>query len=273
MKNIFKISLFASFLVFSLWSCKKEDNRITFKGGTAPVLTASDSGNIPLSINNKTAPALKFSWTNPDYQFSTGVSSLDVSYTLQIDSAGANFTSKELQEKSVAKDLSTTLTVGELNTFLGKLGLPVNVSHNFEVRVKASLTNEAAQLFSNVLKFTATNYLDVAVPLPASGELYITGDATPSDWTNSPPASQKFTRVSNTLFEITVPLKGGKSYTFLPVYGSWDSKYSIAKKNDPGLVNGGPFQVGGEDILAPAESGNYKISIDFVKGKFTVTKV
>jgi hypothetical protein len=93
-----------------------------------------------------------------------------------------------------------------------------------------------------------------------------------SDWTNSPPTTQKFTKVNATLFELTVALKGGNSYTFLSTFGSWNDKYSIAIKNNPDAVNGGDFQWQGEDIMAPAVSGTYKISVDFQRGKFTVTK-
>ena len=273
MKNIVKIFLVA-IVVSGLWSCKKEENKVVFLGGKAPVLSSTLGQNpVPLSIDIKNETAFKLSWTNPDYKFNTGVSSQDVNYTLQFDEAGANFSSPDLQEKSLSGDLSYSPTVGEINTFMAKLNLKVDELHKMEIRVKSSFSGGAEPLYSNVLKFSAVPYLDVAVKLPSSGELYITGSATTSDWTNAPPPAQKFTQVSNTLYEIVVPLKGGNSYTFLYVYGSWDFKYSIKVKNDPAMVNGGAFQMGGEDILAPAESGNYKISVNFVTGKFTVTKV
>jgi hypothetical protein len=84
--------------------------------------------------------------------------------------------------------------------------------------------------------------------------------------------SQKFTQLSSTLYEITIKLTGGASYTFVPVYGNWDNKYSIKVKNDPNEIYGGDFQVGGEDILAPPVTGNYKITVNFQLGKFTVVK-
>ena len=275
MKNIFKISLFASFLVFSLWSCKKEDNQIIFKGGTPPVLTASATGNIPLSIDKKAEPALTLSWTNPDYQFSTGVNSLDVSYTIQVDSAGANFSSPDMQEKSVSKDLHNVLTVGDINTFLAKLGLAENISHDIEIRVKASLLNESAPLFSNVVSFTAIPYLDVAVPLPVTGDLFLVGDATAGGWDNPvPEATQKFTKTSSTSYEITVPLTGGKEYLILPKNGSWDHKYAVKDKTVQGLNEGGAFGYDlGDNFPGPATTGNYKITVDFKVGKFKVTKL
>jgi hypothetical protein len=273
MKNIFKIGLFSAFLAFSLWSCEKDDNQIIFKGGTAPVLTVSDSGNIPLSINNKMAPALTLSWTNPDYEFSTGVNSLDVNYTVQVDTAGANFSSPDMQEKSVSKDLGMVLTVGEINTFMAKLGLAENIPHTMAIRVRANLVNQTVPLYSNVVTFTAVPYLDVAVPLPVTGELYLIGDATEGGWNNPVPENQKFTKTSSTSFEIIAPLTGGKEFLIIPKNGSWDHKYAVKDKSVAGLNEGGAFGYDlGDNFPGPATSGNYKITLDFKVGKFKVVK-
>ncbi len=274
MKRIVNFLFFSSFIAAALVSCKKDENKIYFEGGTAPVLTASAAA-IDLSFANTDKEALKLMWTNPDYQFTTGLSSQDVNYIIEIDTTGANFTNPAKQSIAVSKELSKSFSQGEFNGFLlNQLGLKFNVPHDIEIRVKSALGSNVVPLISNVLKYKVTPFeIPPKVTPPASGELYITGNAVASDWTNSPPATQKFTRISNTLYELTVALSGGKSYTFLAVYGSWDFKYSIAKKNDPDLVTGGDFKVGGEDILAPAISGDYKIEVDFQRGKFKVTKL
>jgi hypothetical protein len=156
---------------------------------------------------------------------------------------------------------------------LNQLQLAPGVTKSIDVRVTASLSSAVSKLVSNTMKFNVTPYaIPPKVTPPTSGELYITGSALASDWTNTPPTTQKFTKVNATLFELTVALKGGNSYTFLSTFGSWNDKYSIAIKNNPDAVNGGDFQWQGEDILAPAVSGTYKISVDFQRGKFTVTK-
>ena len=275
MQKIFNI-LPAILLTASIFSaCKKDEHKIFFEGGTAPVLTASRSNTIPLSFATENEEAVKLNWTNPDYSFTTGVSSQSVSYLIEIDTTGANFTNPKRQSIAVSQELERAFTQSQFNDYLlNQLVLTPGIPHNVEVRVKSTLGNNTVPLLSNVLKFTVTPYaIPPKVQPPSSNELYITGNALASDWTNSPPPSQKFTRLSNTLYEITVPLTGGNSYTFLPVYGSWDFKYSIEKKNDPDLVNGGDFKVGGEDILAPAASGNYKITVDFQRGKFEVKKM
>jgi hypothetical protein len=89
-----------------------------------------------------------------------------------------------------------------------------------------------------------------------------------------PVPSQKFTQVSATVYELTIALTGGNSYLLLPVNGSWSDKYGGAGSgNNSNNVNGDDFKRGGSDLLAPAASGNYKISVDFVSGKFTLTKL
>jgi starch-binding outer membrane protein SusE/F len=275
MKKVIKQFFFFCLLLATFMSCKKDENKVYFEGGTSPVLTSSiTSDSLPLSYANKEKTALNLNWTNPAYTFNTGVSSQDVNYQVEIDTTGANFTSSKKQTVSISKNLSKSFIVTEFNDYLlNQLQLESTVQHNIEIRVKSSLTGASGVLYSNILKYKVTPYaIPAKVTPPASGELYITGNAVPSDWTNSPPSTQKFTRVSATLYTITVPLIGGNSYTFLPTYGSWNDKYSIAVKNDPASVNGGDFQWQGNDILAPAATGTYKIEVDFQRGKFTVTK-
>ncbi|MDQ2720359.1 MAG: SusE domain-containing protein [Bacteroidota bacterium] len=270
-KLFFSLSLLFAILA----SCKKDEHKVYFKGGTNPVLTSSvTSDTLPLSYSNKDNNALTLTWTNPNYNFTTGISSQDVNYEIEIDTAGSNFTSPKRQTISVNKDLSLSIAQSQFNDYLlNQLQLAPGTPHNLEIAITSFLKNSTGPLISNVLKYVVTPYsIPAKVSPPTSGELYITGNALASGWTNAPPTSQKFTQVSTTLYVITVGLIGGNSYTFLPTYASWNDKYSIAVKNDPNEVNGGDFQWQGNDILAPAASGNYMITVDFQRGKFTVVK-
>jgi len=273
MKNIFKLLLGFFFITATVLSCKKDEHKIFFEGGSSPVLSASSTSALVLTAANKDNQAIKFSWTNPDYQFTTGVSSQDVTYVLQVDTAGANFTNPNMQQVSIAKDLSVTFTVKELNTVLTKLNLTENISHNVEFRIKASLNN-TVPLYSNVIKIIITPYLDVAVPLPPTGELYITGSAVPSDWTNDPPVSQKFTKISNTEYTITMNFVPGKQYKFLSTKTQWQPQYggSSANGGDLGFNMGLPGQSDPPGIPTPDVTGTYKITVNFKTGKYTVVK-
>lgn len=279
MKKLFKTAVLFLAAGFLLVSCKKDEQRITLESGTPPVLRASGAPALVLTSANASAPAIKFDWTNPNYRFTTGVSSQDVTYTLEIDTTGANFSNPRKQEVAISKDLSKEFTVKELNNLFGvsRLNLMENRPHNVEFRVKATLAGGAAPLYSNVIKMVITPYLDVAVPVPTTGELWATGDAFASGWANplgNPyDVSQKFTRVSNTLYELTVAMPGGGNYKLLQDNGRWDTQYHMLPG---GTWAGGDFEKRDADPGFPGPPatapGTYKITVDFITGKYTVVK-
>jgi hypothetical protein len=80
------------------------------------------------------------------------------------------------------------------------------------------------------------------------------------------------TQVSPTLHEITLNLTGGQSLLFLPVNGSWDRKYGFAGANNANNVEGDEFRREGGDVKVPAESGMYKIELNFQTGRFKFIK-
>jgi starch-binding outer membrane protein SusE/F len=277
MKNIFRLVVFSS-LAFYLGSCKKAETKDFFEGGAPPSLGASQSGTIPLSFATQDQVAVKLTWTNPEYQFTTGISSQNVSYLVEIDTAGANFTNPNRKSISLSGDLSLTITQAQLNDYLlNQLVLAPAQPHNIEIRVKSTIGG-AVPLYSNVLKFAVTPYvIPPKVPPPSSGKLYITGSATPGNWMGGGDpelTTQKFTQVSPTLYVLsTIHLNGGGSYLFVPVYGDWNNKYGGLGANNTNNVNGDDFKPGGGDLLAPVATGDYKIEVDFQRGKFTVTKL
>ena len=273
MKQLIKLFSFSLLLAATFSACTKDENQIFYEGGTAPVLTASSTAPLVLDINNKTANAIGFSWTNPNYQLTTGISSQDVSYTLQIDTANANFKGSKIQEIAISKNLSTSLTVKDLNTSLLTLGLTEAIVGSVEIRIKSSLANNSAALYSNVIKLNVTPYLDTKFAVPTA--LYITGSATPLSWqcgcaSDGAGTTQKFTKISSTVFQLTVTLTGGQSYLLLPVYGSWSAKYGGVAAGNANNVFGDDFQPNGNDLLAPPATKSYKVTVDFKTGKFTV---
>ena len=277
MKNILKFLSYILTAALVFVSCKKDEHKVYYEGGTSPVLTSSVTGNtIPLAFANKDQRAIKISWTNPSYMFTTGTSSHDVSYRIEIDTTGSNFTNPNRKILTVSNDLSLDITQNDFNDYLlNQLQLKPGMAHNLEIRVTSSLDNNTAQLFSNVLKYTVTPYaIPPKVAPPASNQLFLVGSATNGGWNNPVPVpSQQFTQISSTLYEITVPLIGGGSYLFLPVNGDWSAKYGGLGSNNTNNPNGDDFKPQGGDLIAPATSGNYKIQVDFQRGKFTLTKL
>ena len=280
MKRISKVFIFSTLILSGMWACKKDEHRVIFQGGTAPVLTASVADSIPLAYADSNQQALKLSWTNPNYQFNTGISSLDVDYNIEIDTTGSDFTNPKKAIISTGTNLSQTFLESDINTYLfSQLKLQTGVSHNIEMRVTAALVGGQEPLISNVLKFTATPYaIPPKVTPPASGNLYIVGSAVAGGWNNplTNPVTQQFTQVSTTDYQLTTPMIGDGEYKFISVNGSWDSdkQWSIKTEQasgDPSTFNY-DLKLNGGNCRAPLASGTYKIEVDFQSGKVTLTK-
>jgi hypothetical protein len=274
-------------LIAIFWSCKKEENVITYQGGTAPILISSVATGDTIVFNtaDTSVQALALSWTNPDYTFSNGPSSLNVNYAIEIDTLGADFSSPVLQTITIVSSLSRTLSVGQLNAALSNMNLTINALHTIQIRVESYLGVSGAPLYSNVFNYTVTPFAVTKVPLPSSGNLYLVGDITAtgalSNWSNSstPDAAQLFTQVSPTEYQITVAMVGGtpsdatsvNEFLFIPVAGSWNSKFAAPVAGQ----NNGVFEYvtgGGNNFQGPTVAGNYLIDVNFKTGVFTVTK-
>ncbi|MCX6208657.1 MAG: SusE domain-containing protein, partial [Bacteroidetes bacterium] len=119
MKYINKLSLVILLFVTIAQGCKKDENLNYFEGGTASVLSTTLANNSALLLSNATKDDVLFdlSWTNPNYKFTTGISSQNVQYSIEIDSAGKNFNSSK--KKVITPDPTYTLKrsvkVGEMN--------------------------------------------------------------------------------------------------------------------------------------------------------------
>jgi hypothetical protein len=272
--NLFSI---ASVLLLAV-SCKKEENRV-YVEGSKPVVLAASASTISLNFANAQKEVVKFSWNNPEYKFTTGISSQDVTYKVEIDTTGANFTNPDKKVFSFGKELSFALTDSALNdALLNSMNLQKAVPHNLEVRVVATLLNGTVPIVSNVIKYPGvTPYaIPPKVEIPANGELWAIGDAFASKWDNPMLApyttTQKFTQVTPTLYELTVNFVGGGGYKLIQIQGDWDTQYHMITG---GTAETGEFKKENADPTFPGQTsgGSYKISVDFQKGKYTVTKL
>ncbi|MFN8265760.1 MAG: SusE domain-containing protein [Chitinophagaceae bacterium] len=281
MKAIYQITFLLALTGF--FACKKVENKVFFEGGTAPVISATKT-TVSLEPGSEGDEAITFKWTNPEYKFTTGISSHDVNYTLEIDTVGGNFSSGAKFSTVVSKELSITYTVGQLNAILGNtmlLQLDPRRDYNLEVRVISSIGDAVKITSSNKVAFKTRPFPPPPkVATPVNEELWLVGGATQGGWSNplGDPyiTTQKFTRVSRTRYELVTTLNAGDGYLALPVMGSWATKYCLNDGVDRGsTVDGGEFVYkggGGQDFLSPATSGTYKLTFDFQLGRFTVVK-
>ena len=109
----------------------------------------------------------------------------------------------------------------------------------------------------------------VANALPA--QLFTVGSATDGEWNNSPPAAQKFTQVTNGVFEITTPLKSGL-IKFLSSPGNWQPQFA-GKSSTGGDLDANYGGGNDPDNINIAAAGSYKIQVNFITNKYTITKL
>jgi len=275
MKNI-RLSFVALLAMAGLFtSCEKDENKIFSTAGTPPVITSNNSA-ARLVPGEEALETIRFSWTNPNYYFTTGISSQDVNYALEFDTLGANFKSANKNVVTVAKDLTRAFTQLELNSILGNnMKLPLGRTYNVEARVVSTLTNSSLPLASNTWRFTATPFAPPPkVATPSANNLWVTGSAFASSWSNPLPnpfdVSQKFTRVTNTLYELVIPMIPGGAYKLIQTQGDWSTQYKFVA----GDALAGTFEKRDADpaFPAPAVAGTYKLRFDFQAGTFTATK-
>jgi starch-binding outer membrane protein SusE/F len=270
MKYIKSIILTA-LAAIAFMSCEDvEDDRVILKGGTPPVLTVSSTNELVLTKAQENFTSIQFSWTNPGYEFSNGVSTHDVTYTLQIDTTGSNFSNPKMASVNYSKELGVAMRVRDLNNALSGLELKDFVPHNYEFRIRASLAG-IEPVYSNVIKITITPYLDVVFPVPA--KLFITGAATPLGWMaggDPPAATQEFTKINPYTFVInSLAINASSPFLFVPVYGNWDAKYGFTGASLGNNPTGDTFTPGGADMVSPGAAKAYKITVNFKTGKYS----
>ncbi len=261
-------------LLIGAIGCNKVENKVYFEGGTQPVIS-TNTQNVTLEAGEESKTAITFSWTNPEYRFTTGISSQDVNYTLEIDTVGGNFKSGAKFSTVISKDLSKKYTVGELNAILGNtmlLQLEPRREYNLEARVSSSINGAVQLLSSNKVTFKARPFPPPPkVALPDAATLWIIGNAAPSGWNmGGLNDAQKFTRVSSTLYQLTINLPGGGNYKLVQTIGVWGTQYRYLA----GTWDGGTFEKRDADpgFDGPPASGTYKMTFDFQLGRYTVVK-
>lgn len=252
-------------------ACEKEEERVILTSASDPVLSVSSTGSLVLAKAQENFTSLQFQWTNPEYGFSNGVNTQDVSYTLEIDTVGSNFSNPKQSALTFTNNLSTTFLVKELNNALAVMELKDFYPHNFEFRIKATLAGGSVPVYSNKVQITISTYLDVVYPVPTN--LYITGAATPASWMGGGDPellTQKFTKVNSYKFEIaSLMINSNSPFLFVPVYGNWDNKYGFTGAKEANNVNGDSFKPGGEDLKSPGVAKAYKITVNFKTGRYT----
>ncbi len=271
MKAIFNSMLFIlSGALLFLSSCDKMDSLPYYPAAKDVVLTTTTATIAPAPSDSNNL-ALKLSWNNDNYPIETSA----IKYIVQFDSAGMGF--HNAVQKEIIGMNDTGFLAKELNDYaLGRQWEFGKVYH-MEARVISSYENNNDQRISNVVAFTYTPYkVPPKVALPASGHLYLVGDASQGGWTNPAPVpAQEFSQLDETTFAGVSLLNGDKQFLVLPQNdGVWDNKFAVPDNSVAGIDQGGDFGSGAgfdQNFKGPAADGWYKITLDFQHGKFTIT--
>lgn len=125
------------------------------------------------------------------------------------------------------------------------------------------------------MDFQQGRYSVVSVANAVPTQLWITGNATATNWTNDPRSNpaQRFTHLSSGLFEITIAFTPGNAYKFLSSPGNWQPQFG--GNSATGTTIGANYGGGGDPdaVPTPAVAGNYKITVNFITNQYTVVRL
>lgn len=240
-----------------LGACDNEQERITAREATAPVLAASKT-TIELDADQATTEAVTFSWNAADYGFEGQI----VNYRLQFDLKGAAFATP--QEFALSNAREKRFTTDEFNAMLLRLGLSAGTPAEIEARVVSGLStlgsSAAASAFnaaSGVVPLTATPYF-VVVEYPA---IYVPGGH--QGW--APDRAPKLASVkSDNRYEGYVYFPDATTEFKFTDGPSWDVNYGEGPTK-------GTLVAGGDNIKASA-AGYYLIKADLNTLTFSLLK-
>lgn len=184
MKKIFIIVTVLSFAILS--ACKKDKLATVSQNISAPVISSpTDATAIAVTLADS-SQTLNITWNSPDY----GVKGV-VSYFVQVDSAGKNFSKfYNLANLTSANSLSMSY-----NTFNAKLLNGLNLAQNavaaLEIRVGSSIYGKDT-VFSKPVKLSLTTLAVNQLWLPGSYEGYNPGGAPTIPATATPTVYQGY---------------------------------------------------------------------------------
>ncbi len=229
-------------MVLSLWSCKKDEDRVIADASPAGALTASAT-TVDLNIAAAVNTAVTFTFPAPSV---TGYQ-VPVTSTLQFDLKGNNFsTAKE----TVLTTTTYSATVAELNKMMLSLGATIGVPAEMEVRLKSAPAPNAAT-YSNVITISATPYL-------ASAWVYVPGAYINWDFAA---ADSLISLTGNGVYEGLINMPADKITFKVAPKKSWDLAY--------GDGGGDALSSSGGDLTA-GTPGLKKITVDLNKSTYKI---
>jgi len=233
-------------MMLSLWSCKKDEDRVLSDASPAGTLAASAT-SVNLNIAAGDATAVTFTYpiaTVTGYPVS-------VTSTLQFDLKGNNFrTAKE----TVVTTTTYSATVAELNKMMLSLGATIGAPAEMEVRLKSAPAPNVPT-YSNVITISGTPYL-------ASTWLYVPGDYINWDFAN---ADSLISLTGNGVYVGIINMPADKLGFKVTTKKSWDSGLAYGDGGGDAVSSDG-----GAGNLNAGTPGLKKITVDLNKGTYKI---
>jgi len=274
MKKFFKMIFAIVLIMVSAYSCSDD----SLQSVAAPpaegkfLLTNSVSEIVLEKKDADKKIALTLNWDNKSWY---GVDT-PLTYTVQMDKSDGEFASP--QEIAIASGNNISLTHADLNAKAFALELKPEVASKIKVRLKANLKYGAVPIYSNVSTVTITPYSTLILKYPMPTELYLQGDAVPSNWGTPVPDIQKMAQIDDHRFGLIVALTGGKSFAAISAASTWSDPAYVTMEANANPQSSGTFEPrgsatnwGGSPIKSPAVSGVYQVIFDFTTGMYTIT--
>lgn len=199
-----------------------------------------------------------------------------ITYTIQMDKSDGEFLSP--QEIVIATANTLILTHAELNAKVFAMKLTPGKASNINVRLKASLKYGALPIYSNVSTIAVTPYQTLVLKYPMPSELYLQGDAVPSNWGTPVNDIQKMAQIDDHRFGLIVALTGGKNFAVISAASTWSDPAYVTMEANATPQSSGTFEPrgsatnwGGTPMKSPAATGVYQVILDFTTGIYTIT--
>ncbi|GAB3333779.1 SusE domain-containing protein [Hymenobacter humi] len=257
MKNWLTKVAATAFVVATLASCEKDEDKATVTPSATPALTAS-TNSVVLNQANTTNTAITYNWTPVQLAVSGTefTKTPAVTYQLQVSKTADGFGYPALIDAGTGT--TKAITVGELNTALTTIGVVAGTATTVYTRVAAVAGTDAHTFVSNPVSLTATTYT-VCLPPAGSKSWSIIGPAG-VDWNTDVPLTYNCTTRT---YDITRAMKADE-FKFRED-GKWDLNYGSASSTGGALVkDGGNIKI--------ATAGTYTIKLDLNNKTYSITK-
>jgi hypothetical protein len=236
----------------SFSACKKDEVRATLTPSNNPTLTSTTNA-VVLTQANASQTAATYTWTpvkSLDWANAENTYKPAITYYLQIDKKGNNFGAPVSIIAGAGP--TTTLTVGDLNTSLGTLGVTAGTATDLEVRLNASYASNSTTV-SNALPLKATTYDFCAQP--ASSKAWAIIGQAAKGWGDTDDVAMTYDCASQS-YTYTGPFKADE---FKFRYGGNDATTGKWKADLGGVSStGGPLTPGGPNLKIAA-AGTYTV--------------